>query len=147
MLKKKKKPEAAFVVGVYRVSVGKVELSGVFEDEMLTPFPLWVLIFQIDSESFHVFDPCGDTAAATASASAAAAALAAAASAAAASAAAALAAAALAAAAASAGTVPLSSHTLTSHQITSGGVKNPTAAGFLSTRMGVHLSPGGTHSY
>lgn len=33
---------------------------------MLTAFALWVLIFQIDSESFHVFDPCGDTAAASA---------------------------------------------------------------------------------
>lgn len=49
--------------------MGKVELSGVFEDEMLTLFPLRVLVFQVDSESFHVFDPCGDTAAAAASAS------------------------------------------------------------------------------
>lgn len=50
------------VVCDYHVFVGKVELPGVFEDEMLTLFPLRVLIFQVNSESFDVFDPCGDTA-------------------------------------------------------------------------------------
>lgn len=44
----------------YRVFVGKVELSGVFEDEMLALFPLWVLVFQINSESSDMFDPCRD---------------------------------------------------------------------------------------
>lgn len=48
-------------MSVYRGSVGKVELSGVFEEEMLTLLPLRVLIFQVDSESFNVLDPCGDT--------------------------------------------------------------------------------------
>lgn len=49
-------------MGDYRVPVGEVELPGVFEAEMLTPFPLWVLVFQVDSESFNVLNPCGDTA-------------------------------------------------------------------------------------
>lgn len=48
-------------MSVYRGSVGKVELSGVFEEEMLTLLPLRVLIFQVDSESFNVLDPWGDT--------------------------------------------------------------------------------------
>lgn len=46
----------------YRVFVGKVELSGVFEDEMLALLPLWVLVFQINSESFNMLDPWRDTA-------------------------------------------------------------------------------------
>lgn len=60
----KKQPVAGVVVGVYRVFVGKVELSGVFEDEVLAALPLRVLVLQIDPESLNVFDPCAHATAA-----------------------------------------------------------------------------------
>lgn len=42
----------------YRASVGEVELSWVFEDEVLTLFPFWILVLQINPEAFNVFDSC-----------------------------------------------------------------------------------------
>lgn len=44
----------------YRVLVGEVELSWVFEDEVLTLFPFWILVLQVNSEAFNVFNPCRD---------------------------------------------------------------------------------------
>ena len=47
--------------------VGEVELSRVFEDEVLTLFPFWILVLQINSEAFDVFDPWRDTTTSSAS--------------------------------------------------------------------------------
>lgn len=51
----------------YRVLVGEVELSWVFEDEVLTLFPFWILVLQVNSEAFNVFNPCRDTTASSVS--------------------------------------------------------------------------------
>lgn len=42
----------------YRILVGEVELSRVFEDEMLASFPVRILVLQINPEAFDVFDSC-----------------------------------------------------------------------------------------
>lgn len=51
----------------YRVLVGEVELSWVFEDEVLTLFPFWILVLQVNSEAFNVFNPCRDATASSVS--------------------------------------------------------------------------------
>lgn len=45
----------------YHVPVGEVELPWVFEDEVLTLFPFWILVFQINPEAFDVLDSCRNT--------------------------------------------------------------------------------------
>lgn len=45
----------------YRVPVGEVELPRVFEDEVLTLLPFWILVFQINPEALDVLDTCRDT--------------------------------------------------------------------------------------
>lgn len=51
----------------YRVLVGEVELSWVFEDEVLTLFPFWILVLQVNSEAFNVFNPYRDATASSVS--------------------------------------------------------------------------------
>lgn len=45
----------------YRGPVGEVELPRVFEDQVLALFPFWILVLQVNSEAFDVFNPCRES--------------------------------------------------------------------------------------